>query len=84
MRIFVLIAAIAATVLGVLPASAQIGVQEERLETQRERRVRDYDRVVRPRRYDNPERRVRNSDCVVRVGPRRPNGKGIVETRPEC
>jgi hypothetical protein len=83
MRLLVLSAAIAATVLGALPASAQVVVQERG----------DRDRVVvrehsdrgrdEGRRHDGWRRS--NADCrVVRVKTRLPNGNVIIKTRRSC
>jgi len=83
MRLLVLSAAIAATVLGALPASAQIVIQERS----------DRDRVVvrehsdrgrhEGRRHDNWRRS--HADCgVTRVKTRLPNGNVIIKTRRSC
>lgn len=81
MRILVLSAAIAATVLGALPASAQIVIQERG----------DRDRVV--VRHDNGRqegsrhrdwRRDRAECRIVRVKTRLPNGNVIIKTRRSC
>jgi hypothetical protein len=83
MRLLILSAAIAATVLGALPASAQVVVQERG----------DRDRVVvrehsdrgrdEGRRHDGWRRS--HADCrVVRVKTRLPNGNVIIKTRRSC
>ncbi len=83
MRLLVLSAAIAATVLGALPASAQIVIQERG----------DRDRIVVRERMDNGRHEGRRdnswrrhrADCrVVRVKTRLPNGNVIIKTRRTC
>lgn len=81
MRLLVLGAVLAATVMGALPASAQIVIQERG----------DRDRVV--VRHDNGRHegwrhrswRRDHADCrVVRVKTRLPNGNVIIKTRRSC
>ena len=78
MKFLVLSAAIAATVLGVLPASAQIVVQERS----------GGDRVVVRQHSDsgrhNGWRRHRNECRVVKTKTRLPNGNVIIKTRRSC
>ena len=90
MKLLVLGAVLAATVMGALPASAQIVIQE------RGDRDRDRDRVVVRERMDNGRHegwergrhngwRRHNADCrVVRVKTRLPNGNVIIKTRRSC
>jgi hypothetical protein len=83
MKILVLSAAIAATVLAALPASAQVEIRERG----------DRDRVVVREHSDNGRHegwrregwRRHHADCsVVRVKTRLPNGNVIIKTRREC
>jgi hypothetical protein len=83
MRLLVLSAAIAATVLGALPASAQITIQDRG----------DRDRVVVREHSDRGRHegwrhnnwRRHHADCrVVRVKTRLPNGNVIIKTRRSC
>jgi Ni/Co efflux regulator RcnB len=78
MRLLVLSAAIAATVLGVLPASAQIVIQERGdRAVVREHMDRDGD-------HDRDWRR-HHADCrEVRVRTRLDNGRVIFKTRRTC
>jgi hypothetical protein len=81
MKILVLSAAIAATVIGALPASAQVVIRE------------GGDRVVVREHRDNGRHegwrhdgwRRHHADCrVVRVKTRLPNGNVIIKTRRSC
>lgn len=76
MRLFILSAAIGATLLGALPASAQIVIQER------------GDRVVVREHADRGRHegwRNHHADCrVVRVRTRLPNGNVIVRSRRTC
>lgn len=86
MKLLVLGAVLAATVMGALPASAQIVIQERG----------DRDRVVVRERMDNGRHegwergrhngwRRHHNDCrVVRVKTRLPNGNVIIKTRRSC
>ena len=79
MRLLILSAAIAATVLGALPASAQVVVQERGVVV-REHSDRGRDEG---RRHDGW--RHHHADCrVVRVKTRLPNGNVIIKTRRSC
>ena len=75
MRLFVMGAVIGATVLGVLPASAQ-GMMRDRDDGVVVRHMdRDHDR----------DWRRHHADCrVVRVRTRLPNGNVIIKTRRSC
>ncbi len=80
MKLFVMGAVIAATVMGALPASAQVVVQE---------RMGDRGtRVVVREHSDNGRHegwRRHHADCrVVRVKTRLPNGNVIIKTRRSC
>jgi hypothetical protein len=78
MKILVLSAAIAATVLGVIPASAQVVIKE---------RV-GGDRVVVRQHTDSGRHhgwRRSHADCrVTKVKTRLPNGNVIIKTRRSC
>jgi hypothetical protein len=78
MKLLVLGAVLAATVMGALPASAQVVIQERG----------DRDRVVVRERMDNGRhngwRRHHNECRVVRVKTRLPNGNVIIKTRRSC
>ncbi len=78
MKILVLSAAIAATMLGVIPASAQVVIQERM----------GSDRVVVRQHTDSGRhqgwRRHRNECRVVKVKTRLPNGNVIIKTRRSC
>lgn len=75
MKLFVMSAIIGATVLGVLPASAQ-GMMRDRDDAVAVRHMdRDHDRSW----------RRHHADCrVVRVRTRLPNGNVIIKTRRTC
>jgi hypothetical protein len=79
MKILVLGAVIAATVIGALPASAQIVVQERGMRS---------DRVVVREHSDRGRHegwRRSHADCrVMRVKTRLPNGNVIIKTRRSC
>jgi hypothetical protein len=83
MRLLILSAAIAATVLGALPASAQVVVQER---GERDRViVREHsDRGREEGRRHDGWRRAHNDCRVVRVKTRLPNGNVIIKTRRSC
>ena len=76
MKILVLSAAIAATVIGALPASAEVVVRE------------GGNRVVVGQHHDYGRHegwRRHHADCrVVRVKTRLPNGNVIIKTRRSC
>jgi hypothetical protein len=81
MKILILSAAIAATVIGALPASAQVVIRE------------GGSRVTVREHYDNGRHegwrhegwRRHHADCrVVRVKTRLPNGNVIIKTRRSC
>ncbi len=78
MRLLVLGAVLAATVMGAMPASAQIVVQERG----------DRDRVVVREHMDNGRHegwRRHHADCrEIRVRTRLDNGRVIVRTRRVC
>jgi hypothetical protein len=79
MRLLILSAAIAATVLGALPASAQVVVQERGVV------VREHsDRGREEGRRHDGWRRAHNECRVVRVKTRLPNGNVIIKTRRSC
>jgi hypothetical protein len=78
MKLLVLGAVLAATVMGALPATAQVVIQERS----------DRDRVVVREHMDNGRHegwRRSHADCrVVRVKTRMPNGNVIIKTRRSC
>jgi hypothetical protein len=82
MKLLILGAVIATTVLGALPASAQIVIQERGARS--ERVVVHSDRGRHEgRRHDGWRRHA--ADCrVVRVKTRLPNGNVIIKTRRSC
>jgi hypothetical protein len=90
MKILVLSAAIATTLLGVLPASAQVVIQQERGDRAVVRDRGSSDRVVirSGDRNDGMRHRVvrrSHAECrVVKVRTRLPNGNVIIKTRRSC
>lgn len=90
MKLLVMGAVIAATVIGALPASAQVVVQERMGDHGARVVVREHSDRGRhegwrheSRRYDGWRRH--HADCrVVRVKTRLPNGNVIIKTRRSC
>jgi hypothetical protein len=81
MKFLVMSAVIAATVIGALPASAQIVVQQR----DHGARVVVRDHSDRGRHYGWRHESRRHADCrVVRVKTRLPNGNVIIKTRRSC
>lgn len=90
MKFLVMSAVIAATVIGALPASAQVVVQERMGDRSERVVVREHSDRGRhegwrheTRRHDGWRRH--HADCrVVRVKTRLPNGNVIIKTRRSC
>jgi hypothetical protein len=84
MKILVLGAVIAATVIGALPASAQVVVQERGERSDRVV-VREHSDRGRHEGWRNQGWRRSHADCgVTRVKTRLPNGNVIIKTRRSC
>lgn len=82
MKLLVLGAVLAATVMGALPASAQIVVQDRSDRSDRSDRVVVREHMDRGR---HEGWRRSHADCrVVRVKTRLPNGNVIIKTRRSC
>lgn len=84
MKLLVMSAVIAATVIGALPASAQVVVQE-RGERGERVVVREHSDRGRHEGWRHEGWRRSHADCrVVRVKTRLPNGNVIIKTRRSC
>jgi hypothetical protein len=87
MKYLVMSAVIAATVIGALPASAQVVVQERMDRGDRHERVvvREHSDRGRHEGWRHNSWRRSHADCrVVRVKTRMPNGNVIIKTRRSC
>ena len=87
MKFLVMSAVIAATVIGALPASAQVVVQERMDRGDRHERVvvREHSDRGRHEGWRHDGWRRHHADCrVVRVKTRLPNGNVIIKTRRSC
>lgn len=84
MKLLVLGAVLAATVMGALPASAQIVVQERGDRNERVV-VREHSDYGRHEGWRHEGWRRHHADCrVVRIKTRMPNGNVIIKTRRSC
>lgn len=85
MKFLVMSAVIAATVIGALPASAQIVVQERMGDRGARVLVREHSDRGRHEGWRHNSWRRSHADCrVVRVKTRLPNGNVIIKTRRSC
>lgn len=85
MKFLVMSAVIAATVIGALPASAQIVVQERMGDRGARVVVREHSDRGRHEGWRHNSWRRSHADCrVVRVKTRLPNGNVIIKTRRSC
>jgi hypothetical protein len=85
MKILVLSAAIAATIIGALPASAQVVIQERSSDRGASVVVREHSDRGRHEGWRHDGWRRHHADCrVVRVKTRLPNGNVIIKTRRVC
>lgn len=85
MKFLVMSAVIAATVIGALPASAQVVVQERMGDHGARVVVREHSDRGRHEGWRHEGWRRHHADCrVVRVKTRLPNGNVIIKTRRSC